>query len=526
MSENAADQTVPAFLAKISERYGNMVALTDGVHDLTYSELDRRSAELATALLATGVGKAARVGVLVGNTPFFAIAFFAIARIGALPVPLSVVSAPAELATLVQTADLQLMIASPQIGSLDMRKKLEAALPGCLAAHPPLRLSAAPYLRDIWFEGPDLNARCAQAVQDDQWRMIAKASENSCAAGDLGVLIFTSGASGQAKGVIHTQGAMVRQAAILADIRRLTSADRLLSLMPFFWVGGLSFDMLSALHVGGRVICPVGRDPAAMLALMEQQRVTRVQGWQSQIAPLMMHPDFSRYDLSSMIEGFDLGLPIFHALGMTETLGPHSGEPFAAAQESEVTNFLGRALGDTQYRIVDPETGTDLPPGGSGELWLRSSTLMHGYYKMERHAWMTPDGWLRTGDQVSLDAQEYLYFQGRLTAMLKSGGANISPAEVEAAIVRHPEIIDVVVFGLPDDIYGELVAAACLVREGQVIDADRLRNDLRTELAGYKVPKKIAFLTKRPDFLTPSGKVRRDVVEAFAKEQFAMMGVK
>lgn len=514
MNDGLVTQTVPAFLARISALYGNSVALTDGTHDLTYTELDRRSSELATALLAAGLGKASRVGLLVGNTPFFAVAFFAVARIGALPVLLSAVSAPAELTDLLSTADLQLLITSSRIGKLDMLAKIEAALPGCFNDTAPLRLATAPYLRHIWIEGADLEERCRRAMQDSALPSIRKAAENCCAAGDLGVLIFTSGASGHAKGVLHTQGALIRQAAILSDIRRLTAADRLFSLMPFFWVGGLSFDMMSCLHVGARVVCPVGRDPEMMLALMEQQKATRVQGWQSQIIPLMTHPDFARRDLSSVIEGFYFHSAVYQALGMSETLGPHSGEPFEALQQDGMMGSFGRALGDTQYRIVDPATGEDVTEHQSGELWLRSSSLMHGYYKSERHAWMTPDGWLRTGDRASLGAGQHLLFHGRLTAMLKSGGANVSPAEVEAAIIQHPSILDAVVFGFPDEIYGELVAAVCLVPDGQVIDADTLRDDLRARLAGYKIPTHFVFLPAAQDFLTASGKVRRGVVEA------------
>ncbi len=521
MSSNKSDETIPAFLARINALYGKSIALTDGVDDLTYAELDRRSAELATALIAAGLGKAARVGLLVGNSPFFAVAFFAIARIGALAVPLSVLSAPAELAELVRQADLQHLIVSPRASKLDMLSKLEAALPGCLTDIEPLRLANAPYLRNIWIEGVDIDTRCKTAMEDERWRTIRAAAESCVAAGDLATVIFTSGSTGQAKGVVHTHGALVRQAAILTDQRRMTSADRLLSLMPFFWVGGLSYEMMCCLHTGARVICPVERGPEAILALIEQQRVTRAMGWQSQITPLMTHPDFTRRDLSSVIEGFHFHPAVYHSLGMSETLGPHSGEPFGALQNEETANSFGRPLGDTEYRIVDPETGKDQPLHESGELWLRSSTLMHGYYKAERHEWMTRDGWLRTGDRASLNAEQHLFFTGRLTTMLKSGGANISPAEVEVAIHQHPAILDVVVFGFPDDIYGEVVAAACLVQDGQATTAEALRDDLRARLAGYKIPKHFVLMPVHQDLLTASGKVRRSVVEALAKDHIS-----
>jgi acyl-CoA synthetase (AMP-forming)/AMP-acid ligase II len=521
MNHTSQAQTIPAFLARISALYGSAVALTDGAHDLTYAELDRRSGVLAVALAAAGLGKASRVGLLIGNSPFFAVAFFAVARIGALPVLLSVLSAPAELAQLIKSADLQHMIVSPRVSKLDMLSKLDAALPGCLTGAAQLRLPDAPYLRQVWIEGEDVDERCALAMQDGQWPVVSKLAESCCAAGDLGVMIFTSGASGQAKGVVHTQGALIRQAATLADIRRMTEADRLFSLMPFFWVGGLAFDMMCCLHVGARVVCPDDRDPSAMLALMEQQKITRVLGWQSQIAPLMAHPDFSQRDLSSVIEGFYFDPAVYQALGMSETLGPHSGEPMGTVLADDMAGSFGRALGDTQYRIVDPATGAEQPAGESGELWLRSSSLMHGYYKLERHEWLTADGWLRTGDRAAIGKDRHLFFHGRLTTMLKSGGANVAPAEVEAAIVQHPSILDAVVFGFPDAIYGELVAAACLLRAGQTLDADELRVDLRGRLAGYKIPKHFVFLSAQPDFLTASGKVRHGVVEALARDHIA-----
>jgi acyl-CoA synthetase (AMP-forming)/AMP-acid ligase II len=518
MSEAEA-QTLPAFLARIAAAYSASVALTDGQTELTYAELDQRSATLASALLAAGVGKASRVGLLIGNSPFFVIAFFAASRIGALPVLLPVVSAPDELAHMIKFADLQLIIHGQSSGSLNLQNKLEAALPGYTYGDETIRLEETPFLRGIWREGDDVDRRCAVATIDHQWQTLMRAAGTCCAPGDLGFMIFTSGVSSRPKGVVHTQGALVRQAAILSATRRLTAADRVFSLMPFFWVGGLSFELMASLHAGARIICPANRDVASMLALMEQQKITRATGWQSQIVPLMSHTDFGTRDLSSVIEGFNYHPACYLSLGMSETLGPHSGEPFGALQADGMEGSFGRALGDTQHRVIDPETGADRHSGEPGELWLRSTTLMHGYYKAERHQALTPDGWFRTGDIVALDDDGHLYFYGRLTSMLKSGGANVAPAEVESALNQHPAILDSVVFGLADPQYGDVVAAACLLRLEQTTDAEAIRLDLRSRLAGYKIPKYIVLLAENPDFLTASGKPRRGTIEAYAKVQ-------
>jgi acyl-CoA synthetase (AMP-forming)/AMP-acid ligase II len=518
MSEAEA-QTLPAFMARIAAAYGASVALTDGEIELTYADLDKRSATLATALLAAGVGKASRIGLLIGNSPFFVIAFFAVSRIGALPVLLPVVSAPDELAHMIKFADLKLIILGQSSGSLNLQKKLEAALPGYASKSETLRLASAPFLRDVWHEGDDIDQRCALTATDHQWQTLMRAAERSCTAGDLGFMIFTSGVSSQPKGVVHTQGALVRQAAILSATRCMSADDKVFSLMPFFWVGGLSYELMASLNAGARIICPANRDAASMLALMEQQKVTRATGWQSQTVPLMTHADFATRDLSTMIEGFNCRPARYQSLGMSETLGPHSGESLGAEQPDGMGESFGRALGDTQHRVVDPETGTERQNGEPGELWLRSTSLMHGYYKAERHQAFTPDGWFRTGDIVALDDEGHVYFYGRLTSMLKSGGANVAPAEVEAALNQHPAIMDSVVFGLADQHYGDVVAAACLLRLGQTTNAEAIRLDLRGRLAGYKVPKHIVLLAENPDFLTASGKPRRGTIEAHARTE-------
>ena len=254
-------------------------------------------------------------------------------------------------------------------------------------------------------------------------------------------MIYTSGATAEPKAVVHTHGAQIRHAWSLAQLYGFTEDVRTFTTMPFFWVGGLTVCLLSHLHVGAAVITVERMDPPAMVELIERERATRLVGW-TLLDRITADPALADRDLSWLVEieasgaAPDPGLR-HNSLGMSETCGPHTA---AAAAEKEVDlperlrGSFGPPVPGVQHKVVDPENpSVELPDGVEGDLLVRGYSLMDGLYKKERSETFDDDGWYRTGDK-GFFRDSYLFFTGRSTEMIKTGGANVAPREVELAI--------------------------------------------------------------------------------------------
>ncbi|MCW2622549.1 MAG: hypothetical protein JWL64_2151, partial [Frankiales bacterium] len=272
---------------------GEVIVLDDT--RLTYRELLDRSAVLARQLLAGGVGKGGRVGLLMPNDERFVVALFALARIGAVTVPLSTFATAPELARTVRHADLQLVISADSFLSHDYVARWEQALPG-LAAGAPQQLVTAPFLRDLWISGESvpgwarrLEDPAAQAVSAE----VLAAAEGEVDASDPVVIIYTSGSTSEPKGVVHSHSGLVRQAAKQATSRGLCAQDRLFSPMPFFWVGGLTVVLLAGVHAQATVLLSGCQDPDDVLAFLERERATWYVGWPHGARALEAAPSFA-----------------------------------------------------------------------------------------------------------------------------------------------------------------------------------------------------------------------------------------
>jgi acyl-CoA synthetase (AMP-forming)/AMP-acid ligase II len=231
------------------------------------------------------------------------------------------------------------------------------------------------------------------------------------------------------------------------------------------------------------------------------------------------HPTFHERDLSAvrggtLVEALPLdrrprkGDQALSPLGMTETGGPHTGVDDTEAPIPDRLATFGRPLPGMEHRVVDPETGNELARTDDGELLVRGVFLMQELYKQERHDTFTSDGWYPTGDLGSFDCDGYLSFTGRRTAMIKSGGSNISPAEVEAVLTELPGVVSAYVFGIPAGDRGQDVAAVVVHSEGgEAPDAAELRTLARQRLSAYKVPRHFRSLAEREVPLLATGKV-------------------
>jgi acyl-coenzyme A synthetase/AMP-(fatty) acid ligase len=417
-------------------------------------------------------------------------------------------------------ADVELLLTAGRFLSHDYLERLEQIAPDLASARAPLRLAELPFLRRVavFGEGARAWAEPAAALlatpRDDAF---LRAVEAQVSPADPLVILYSSGSTADPKGAVHAQGAVLRHAHALGSARDVKESDRVWSPMPFFWVGGFVFALLGNVQAGACTLCEEVFDPERTLRFLERERATIAIGWPHFGKALAEHPTRRERDLSALRGG---NVPDIlpdevcaadpelrtNALGMTETCGPHTWGGQGRLPESLRGSF-GCALPGVEHKVVDPESGETLPAGRPGEICVRGYNVMLGLHKVERERVFDADGFYHTGDGGFFDERGVLYFQGRLGEMIKSGGANVTPAEVEAALAAQPEIREAYVVGVPDAERGELVAAAVVLAENARLDADELRARLRRELAAYKVPQRVRFAAPGSLPFTDSGKI-------------------
>jgi acyl-CoA synthetase (AMP-forming)/AMP-acid ligase II len=495
-----APLTIGKLLARSCREFGSALYLVTPTDRLSYAEADRRSADAARWLLQAGVGKGSRVGLFFPNSTDWVTWWLAVSRIGAVAVPLSTMYTPAEIAKVLRLADIELLVGPTTVLHIDVAERFESALPG-LAGQPAgrLALTAAPYLRSIAITG-DGGPSWATRVDPEALAPpeLLDAVQEQVSPADLAVMIHTSGSTADPKGVLHTHGTLVRQTSTWPSaIRAITGSaeSRILCAMPFFWVGGLLAAM-GALHEQITLLVLPKLDAAAALDLVERQRATGLVGWPAFTQRLRQHPSFESRDLSSAPALRDGPLDI-------AMLNVPDGFPVHRTMSETAGGFV-----HTELAIVDDD-GAPVPNGQTGELWIRGIGVMAGYNKRERHETFDENGWYHTGDRVyRRDGDPRVFYVGRSTELIKSGGANVSPLEVEAAIADFPDVAQCVVVGVDHRERGEEVCAV-VVSAGAALDVASLAARARDLLSSYKVPTRWVVVDTDQIPMLASGKFDR-----------------
>jgi acyl-CoA synthetase (AMP-forming)/AMP-acid ligase II len=518
---NAMPASIPQLLAMRRAELDGEFLVTDNER-LTFREADWVSLELADALLATGVGKGTRVGILFPNCTQWLICWLAAARIGALTVPLSTFAPGAELGRLLRHNDVQVVLMGQSIAGSDLVERMQDAVPGLTDGGAVIAAPQTPYLRRIhvW---PDSDRSWTTPWPSAESAVaLAYSAENEVVPADDLVVVSTSGTTALPKSVVHTHGSLVRHAYILAHHRGVNPTDRIYSPMPFFWVGGLTMVVLQALSTGAAILAQDVFEPGSTLALLERERATFISCWAQASQAMADHPDFTRRDLSSVRGGTMLqALPldrrpsepdlIPNLLGMTETGGPHTMvEVPDTPLPPELRGSFGIPLpGVVQHRIVDAASDVEAAAGHEGEIHVRGQILMSGVYKQERHEVFTADGWYDTGDRGFFDAAGHLHFTGRVSALIKTAGSNVSPAEVESVLDAMPGVLHSFVVALPHPVRGEVVAAAVVPANGAPLSVETIVAHARRNLSTFKVPKVIRLIAEEDLPMLATGKIDR-----------------
>ena len=540
--EPAYVPTADRFVRHLAREWGDrdLVLLDD--RRLSYRGLEAESRRMGRALLAGGVERGSRVALLAPNGPEWVVGWLAAARIGATVVLLNTFHKARELGWALAHSQADALLAVDRYLSHDYVARLEEAVPG-LAHQAPEAVApdTHPSLRAVWMWGDGATGHAWAGPMDDLLDRAGEVSDADfeAAAGavepqDPMVVIYTSGSTSEPKGVVHSHATVIVHPFNLLQFRGLLPSDVLYTPMPLFWVGGLSYTLVSVMHVGATVVFEERFEPGTTLDLVEQHGVTHVIGWPHTAKTLVEHPSFAERDLSSIRGGsFDALLPEHlrvsdprrraTSLGMTETFGPHSIEPLNAELPEGKEDSFGRSVPGIERRVVEEATGAEAATGHAGDIWIRGYPLMLGLLGRGRGEVFEPGGWYRTGDRGRLDADGHLYFEGRMGAVIKAAGTNVAPREVEQAIEQQPGVMHAFVVGVPaDDGRGEAVAAAVVVRPGATLDAHGLRTRLRADLAAYKLPRHVAVFVEPQDLpWLESGKIDLQALRRMLADRFS-----
>jgi acyl-CoA synthetase (AMP-forming)/AMP-acid ligase II len=532
--------TAAELVRSAAARHGPHTFAVLGDRRLTYADADAESARLARGLLASGVGKGTRVGLLAPNGPDWIVGWLAATRIGAVAVLLNTYNKERELGWVLRHADVQVLLTVDHHLGHDYLARLEGLAPDLPSqTHERIFIESHPFLRTVWVFGdgdpgrPWAGSTAELAARADVVsEALLREAESEVAPADPMVIVYSSGSTADPKGAIHSQGATVRHAHNLWQFRELADDDVIYTPMPLFWVGGLSWTLVAAMHAGARLVFEEQFEPGRTLDLIERERVTQVLGWPHVAKALSDHPTFKERDLSCIRNATLVALlppdkqatavtERANSLGMTETLGPHTIESGNVQLPPDKAGSFGRGVPGVEHKIVDPLTGEELPPGELGELWIRGYSVMLGLHKKERTDVFTADGWYRTGDGGWFDDDGHLYFKGRMGDTIKASGMNITPREVELALEEQPEVTMAIVAGIPHPERGEDVVAAVVLSPGADLDENELRARLKADIASYKVPRHVATFADQQELpWLDSGKVDRRALIAQLDARF------
>jgi len=527
--------TVGSLLDLVHERRPEDEALVYADRDLRYSYTQFREAveDCARALMDLGIQKGDHVAVWGQNVPEWVTLQFATGKVGAVLVTINPAYKSHELEYVLEQSDAAALFLTEGVREADFTQILRDAVPELAeAGSGELSLEELPFLKHVILMGGEppeglpimdfegFLAR-AEGVTDRQLR----SRQDSLDAEDVINMQYTSGTTGFPKGVQLTHTNIVKNAFYIGECMKLGPEDRVCIPVPFFHCFGCVLGTLNTVTHEATMVPVESFDAETVLQAVDQERCTALLGVPTMFIAELDHPDFEAYDTSSLRTGIMAGSPcpmevmkkvvdVMGASEITIAYGQTESSPVITQTRTDDplelrVSSVGRELPDVEVRILGVEADEDCGPGEQGELLTRGYHVMRGYYKMdEKTAEVLDDeGWLHTGDLAIMDENGYVRITGRAKDMIIRGGENVYPREIEEFLYTHPEISDVQVYGVPDEKYGEKVAAAVQPRQGSELSTEDVRDFCRDSIAYFKVPEYVDFVQEYP--MTASGKIQK-----------------
>ncbi len=532
------DLPVGALLTRLAEDLPDNEALVYVDRDLrlTFAQLEAEARLIARGLMSVGVERGERVAVWSTNVPEWVVLQFALAKIGAILVTVNTSLRASELDYLLRQSESATVIAIRGFRDVDYVDALSEI--GAVGDTKLPRLKRAVFIsrgeNDACPEGmtPYENLReMAANVSEEQ----LDARESEVGLDDVINMQYTSGTTGFPKGVMLSSRNILNNGYWLGLGLGYTPQDRLCLCVPLFHCFGCVIGVLGA-YTHGACLCPIESfDARKVLEIVERERCTSLYGVPTMFLAEMEDPEFKRFDLSTLRTGVMAGALCPEALmrraidemnlreitiiyGLTEA-SPGITQTARADTIERRTNTVGVVLPEMEVRIVDPSTRETLAPNKPGELVVRGYNVMKGYYNNPEatRAAIDAEGWLRTGDQATMDDDGYIRITGRIKDIIIRGGENISPKEIEDLIRQRPDVSDVYVYAVKSEFFGEEVAAAIRLKPEAIATEEDLRNFCQGKIARFKIPKYIRFVSEFP--MTASGKIQKyKLREAHEKE--------
>ena len=529
-------ESIGVHLASVAARFGDNDALVvrhQGIR-WTYREFDERVTRLAAGLLGLGLQPGERVGIWAQNCAEWVLVQFATARAGLVMVNINPAYRRVELEYVLDKVQCSALILAPSFKSSDyigmvqeVAPELQHCLPGALQA------ARLPQLRHVVRLGTEqtpgmLNFDVLLAPPRAEALAALARVQDSVQFDDPVNIQFTSGTTGAPKGATLSHHNILNNGFFIGEAMKLTMRDRLCIPVPLYHCFGMVLGNLACVTHGATMVFPgEGFDPKAVLGTVQAERCTGLHGVPTMFIAILDHPDFARYDLSTLRTGIMAGSPcqaevmsrvisqmhmgeITIAYGMTET----SPVSFQSSVDDPVelrVSTIGRVHPHLEVKIVDTD-GHIVPRGVKGELLTRGYSVMLGYWGDEDKTRATIDAarWMHTGDLAVIDENGFATIVGRSKDMVIRGGENIYPREIEEFLYRHPKIMDVQCIGVPDPKFGEELCACIILRPGQDATADEIREFCRGQIAHYKIPRYVRFVSAFP--MTVTGKIQKYVL--------------
>ena len=525
------DKTFSQVLDELVDRYPDQCAFKYTTLDYTrtYAQFRKDVDETAAAFIALGVKRGHHVAVWTTNIPQWFIAFWATVKIGAVLVTVNRDYKIHELEYLLRQSDTHTLIMIDHFKAIDYKQiicelcpELETLTPG-----DPLYAKRLPFLRNVVTVGFRLNG-CLEwqemlekgaSVPAEEVRRRASLVKPS----DVANMQYTSGTTGFPKGVMLTHNNIINNGKIIGDRMDLSTADRMMIQVPMFHCFGMVLSMTSTMTHGGTLYPLPYFSPKSSLACVNDEKITCFNGVPTMFIAMFNHADFAKTDFSHIRTGIMAGANCPPELmrraaaemNMTEILSVYGQtEASPGCTMGEVNEPLdlrvetvGSAFPGIECKIIDPETGLDLPDGENGEFVVRGYNVMKGYYKMPEATKETVDaqGWLHSGDICCRTPEGYYKVTGRLKDMIIRGGENVYPREIEEFLYTNPKIKDVQVIGVPDESLGEEIMACIILQKGEEMTADEVKSFVKSHMAAHKCPKYIDFVDSFP--MNAAGKI-------------------
>lgn len=526
------ENTLGGVLDDLSKNNPNgwAVRYTDRNYFRTWKELNDEADLIARGMMSLGVKKGDHVAIWATNTPEWILTLFAAAKIGAVLVTVNTNFKIFELEYLLRQSDTKLLVMIGGFKNNDYVATVNELLPELKTTSGEIESEHLPFLKRVVFAGKEtpegmLNFEDLKILGGDFPVEIYEENKKTLNTHDVVNMQYTSGTTGFPKGVMLTHYNILNNGKTIGDGMKFTKEDKLCITVPFFHCFGLVLAMMACITHGTTMV-PVERySPVPVMNAISVEKCTAVHGVPTMFIAMLEHAQFNNFDFSSLRTGIMAGSPcpievmkkvidkmnmreIVIVFGQTEA-SPGCTMTTTSDSIDKRVNTVGRAFPGVECKIIDPESGEELPINTPGEFCARGYNIMKGYYKMPEATAQAidKDGWLHTGDLCTVDEDGYYKVVGRIKDMIIRGGENIYPKEIEECLYTCDKVSDVQVIGVPSEAYGEEVMACVILKEGEEMTEEEVKEFVGARMAKHKVPRYVRFVDSFPT--NAAGKIQK-----------------